>query len=246
MKYNFDNGGAYSKRRRWTKEELNTLNKYLDQNKTVKDIAKELKRTETSVHLKIKRLALDNATYNEKHQLQKYLANRKYLDDLKPNSVLDLYAGSKSYYINKVDSVTSNDKNKSFNTTYNLNAFDLLCKLYLDKKKYDLIDLDPYGSAIENIYLATKLATKGLIVTYGELGHIKFKRLDFVSRFYNIHTLNDFTFDNLIKHTKLIAIQNSKELTIHSAYRFNKNLGRVYYLVNDIKIDVWNKEIVNE
>ena len=246
MKYNFDNGGAYSKRRRWTKEELNTLNKYLDQNKTVKDIAKELKRTETSVHLKIKRLALDNATYNEKHQLQKYLANRKYLDDLKPNSVLDLYAGSKSYYINKVLNVTSNDKNKSFNTTYNLNAFDLLCKLYLDKKKYDLIDLDPYGSAIENIYLATKLATKGLIVTYGELGHIKFKRLDFVSRFYNIHTLNDFTFDNLIKHTKLIAIQNSKELTIHSAYRFNKNLGRVYYLVNDIKIDVWNKEIVNE
>jgi len=246
MKYNFDNGGAYSKRRRWTKEELNTLNKYLDQNKTVKDIAKELKRTETSVHLKIKRLALDNATYNEKHQLQKYLANRKYLNDLKPNSVLDLYAGSKSYYINKVLNVTSNDKNKSFNTTYNLNAFDLLCKLYLDKKKYDLIDLDPYGSAIENIYLATKLATKGLIVTYGELGHIKFKRLDFVSRFYNIHTLNDFTFDNLIKHTKLIAIQNSKELTIHSAYRFNKNLGRVYYLVNDIKIDVWNKEIVNE
>jgi len=246
MKYNFDNGGAYSKRRRWTKEELNTLNKYLDQNKTVKDIAKELKRTETSVHLKIKRLALDNATYNEKHQLQKYLANRKYLDDLKPISVLDLYAGSKSYYINKVLNVTSNDKNKSFNTTYNLNAFDLLCKLYLDKKKYDLIDLDPYGSAIENIYLATKLATKGLIVTYGELGHIKFKRLDFVSRFYNIHTLNDFTFDNLIKHTKLIANQNSKELTIHSAYRFNKNLGRVYYLVNDIKIDVWNKEIVNE
>lgn len=246
MKYNFDNGGAYSKRRRWTKEELNTLNKYLDQNKTVKDIAKELKRTETSVHLKIKRLALDNATYNEKHQLQKYLANRKYLDDLKPNSVLDLYAGNKSYYINKVLNVTSNDKNKSFNTTYNINAFDLLCKLYLDKKKYDLIDLDPYGSAIENIYLATKLATKGLIVTYGELGHIKFKRLDFVSRFYNIHTLNDFTFDNLIKHTKLIANQNSKELTIHSAYRFNKNLGRVYYLVNDIKIDVWNKEIVNE
>jgi len=233
MKYNFDNGGAYSKRRRWTKEELNTLNKYLDQNKTVKDIAKELKRTETSVHLKIKRLALDNATYNEKHQLQKYLANRKYLNDLKPNSVLDLYAGSKSYYINKVDSVTSNDKNKSFNTTYNLNAFDLLCKLYLDKATFDLIDLDPFGSAAENIYLATKLANKGLIVTYGELGHKKFKRLDYVSKFYNINTLEDFNLKNLINHTKLIAKQNKKVLEVHTAYMFYAGLGRVYYKVNE-------------
>ena len=246
MSYNFDNGGAYTERRRWTKEEVNMLKKYSDQNKTAKDLAKELNRTETSVYLKIKRLALDNNTYNQKHQLPKYLANRKYLDDLKPNSVLDLYAGNKSYYVDKVSNVISNDKNKNFNTTYNLNAFDLLCKLYLSKKKYDLIDLDPYGSAIENIYLATKLATKGLIVTYGELGHIKFKRLDFVSRFYNIHTLKDFTFNNLIKHTQLIATQNNKELKIHSAYKFNKNLGRVYYLVNDIKLDVWNKEIINE
>ena len=99
MSYNFDNGGAYTERRRWTKEEVNMLKKYSDQNKTAKDIAKELNRTETSVYLKIKRLALDNNTYNQKHQLPKYLANRKYLDDLKPNSVLDLYAGNKSYYV---------------------------------------------------------------------------------------------------------------------------------------------------
>ena len=86
---------------------------YSDQNKTAKDIAKELNRTETSVYLKIKRLALDNNTYNQKHQLPKYLANRKYLDDLKPNSVLDLYAGNKSYYVDKVSNVISNDKNKN-------------------------------------------------------------------------------------------------------------------------------------
>jgi len=108
----------------------------------------------------------------------------------------------------------------------------LLC-LYLDKVTFDLIDLDPYGSAAESIYLATKLANKGLIVTYGELGHKKFKRLDYVSKFYNINNLDDFNLKNLINHTKLIAKQNKKVLEVHTAYMFYAGLGRVYYKVNE-------------
>ncbi len=217
----------------WSKEEIDKLNTLLNNNVKQSTIAKELNRSITSVQLKIKRLKLKEGTYNEKHQLNKYLANKKYLDYLKPKSVLDVYAGSKSYYENKVDNLITNDINTDYKTNYNLNAFDLLCQLYLDKVTFDLIDLDPYGSAAENVYLATKLANKGLIVTYGELGHKKFKRLDYVSKFYNINTLDDFNLKNLINHTKLIAKQNKKVLEVHTAYMFYAGLGRVYYKVNE-------------
>ena len=219
--------------KRWSKEEIDKLNTLLNNNVKQSTIAKELNRSITSVQLKIKRLKLKEGTYNEKHQLNKYLANKKYLDYLKPKSVLDVYAGSKSYYENKVDNLITNDINTDYKTNYNLNAFDLLCKLYLDKATFDLIDLDPYGSAAESIYLATKLANKGLIVTYGELGHKKFKRLDYVSKFYNINSLEDFNLKNLINHTKLIAKQNKKVLEVHTAYMFYAGLGRVYYKVNE-------------
>ena len=219
--------------KRWSKEEIDKLNILLNNNVKQSTIAKELNRSITSVQLKIKRLKLKEGTYNEKHQLNKYLANKKYLDYLKPKSVLDVYAGSKSYYENKVDNLITNDINTDYKTNYNLNAFDLLCQLYLDKVTFDLIDLDPYGSAAENVYLATKLANKGLIVTYGELGHKKFKRLDYVSKFYNINTLDDFNLKNLINHTKLIAKQNKKVLEVHTAYMFYAGLGRVYYKVNE-------------
>tara|TARA_B100001094_G_scaffold322854_1_gene372816 strand:+ start:3620 stop:4294 length:675 start_codon:yes stop_codon:yes gene_type:complete len=219
--------------KRWSKEEIDKLNTLLNNNVKQSTIAKELNRSITSVQLKIKRLKLKEGTYNEKHQLNKYLANKKYLDYLKPKSVLDVYAGSKSYYENKVDNLITNDINTDYKTNYNLNAFDLLCQLYLDKVTFDLIDLDPYGSAAENVYLATKLANKGLIVTYGELGHKKFKRLDYVSKFYNINTLDDFNLKNLINHTKLIAKQNKKVLEVHTAYMFYAGLGRVYYKVNE-------------
>lgn len=219
--------------KRWSKGEIDKLNTLLNNNVKQSTIAKELNRSITSVQLKIKRLKLKEGTYNEKHQLNKYLANKKYLDYLKPKSVLDVYAGSKSYYENKVDKLTTNDINTDYKTNYNLNAFDLLCKLYLDKATFDLIDLDPFGSAAENIYLATKLANKGLIVTYGELGHKKFKRLDYVSKFYNINNLDDFNLKNLINHTKLIAKQNKKVLEVHTAYMFYAGLGRVYYKVNE-------------
>jgi len=217
----------------WSKEEIDKLNTLLNNNVKQSTIAKELNRSITSVQLKIKRLKLKEGTYNEKHQLNKYLANKKYLDYLKPKSVLDVYAGNKSYYENKVDNLITNDINTDYKTNYNLNAFDLLCQLYLDKVTFDLIDLDPYGSAAENVYLATKLANKGLIVTYGELGHKKFKRLDYVSKFYNINTLDDFNLKNLINHTKLIAKQNKKVLEVHTAYMFYAGLGRVYYKVNE-------------
>ena len=219
--------------KRWSKEEIDKLNTLLNNNVKQSTIAQELNRSITSVQLKIKRLKLKEGTYNEKHQLNKYLANKKYLDYLKPKSVLDVYAGSKSYYENKVDNLITNDINTDYKTNYNLNAFDLLCKLYLDKATFDLIDLDPYGSAAESIYLATKLANKGLIVTYGELGHKKFKRLDYVSKFYNINSLEDFNLKNLINHTKLIAKQNKKVLEVHTAYMFYAGLGRVYYKVNE-------------
>ena len=61
--------------KRWSKEEIDKLNTLLNNNVKQSTIAKELNRSITSVQLKIKRLKLKEGTYNEKHQLNKYLAN---------------------------------------------------------------------------------------------------------------------------------------------------------------------------
>ena len=53
--------------------------------------------------------------------------------------------------------------------------------------RFDLIDIDPFGSAYDCFDLSIKIAEKGLIITYGEMGHIRWKRLDYVNRIYNIN-----------------------------------------------------------
>ncbi|MCS5736874.1 hypothetical protein, partial [Herbiconiux daphne] len=45
---------------------------------------------------------------------------------------------------------------------------------------------------------AVPLANKGIILTLGEMGHVRFKRLDFVSKHYGIKTLEEFTVENIV------------------------------------------------
>ena len=62
--------------------------------------------------------------------------------------------------------------------------------------KFDLIDLDPFGSAYDCFDLAIKMAKKGLCITLGELGHKRWKRLDFVSSHYGIDNIDNLTLSN--------------------------------------------------
>jgi hypothetical protein len=110
--------------------------------------------------------------------------------------------------------------------------------LYYQNEKFDLVDLDPFGSAYDCFDLAIKTAKKGLIITYGEIGHKRWKRLDFVERYYNIKNLEDFTINNLIKHTQSLGIKNKKILTPVFIKEW-QNIARVYYKIDKYKVDVW-------
>ena len=242
-----------TKPRSWTKQDIADLKDLKEKGYKNQTIAFILERSEVSIQIKWKRLHKKDNTYNKEHQLEKYETNKKFIDLIQPSSVLDLYAGEKPYYLelikelndlneNPFKTVVTNDKEKDYViNNYNDDALKVLCKLYYENKKFDLIDLDPFGSAYECFDLAIKMAKKGLIITYGEMGHKRWKRLDYVERFYNINTLDEFTVDKMIAKTQEIGIQNKKEL-IPVFVKEWRNIARVYYEVNTITLNPWKKD----
>ena len=219
--------------RKWTKEEIEWTKALLDKGYNSKEIAVSLNRTQTSVSIKLKRLKKKDNTYNAEHVREKYAINRAFISILKPKNVLDLYCGSKSFY--KAYNATTNDINKDIKADYHEDAYKLICKLYSENKKYDLVDLDPFGSAYDCFDLAIKMARKGLVITLGELGHKRWNRLDYVRTHYGIDSLEDFTIENLIKYIQIIGLRNKKQLEIWK-YKEWRNTGRVYFTIKDHKI----------
>ena len=107
-------------------------------------------------------------------------------------------------------------------------------------RKYDIVDLDPFGSCYECVDLSVKMARKGIVVTFGEMGHKRFKRLDFVRRFYGIDNMGDFTTQRLIDEIAKIGRRNKKEL-IPVFVKEWRLISRVYFEIKQIKItEQWN------
>lgn len=219
--------------RRWTDEEIEYMGWLINKGYTNEEIGYALDRTPTSVQIKRKRLGKINDDYNKGHILEKKKINEKFVDYIKPKTVLDLYCGKNNLY----DSfnVIKNDKDKTINADYHMDALRCISKLYSENKKFDLIDLDPFGSAYDCFDLAIKMANKGICITLGEMGHKRWKRLDYVERYYGIHSLEDFTSDNMIKQIKNIGLRNKKELKVFCKKDWNR-ISRVWFMINDIKI----------
>lgn len=165
-------GGGYTKTapREWTEKEIEFVTKLHEQGFTNKEIAISIDRSEVSTSIKIKRLGKKDKTYNDEHIADKYQTNIDFVNFIKPETCIDVYAGEKSFY-SDCCKVISNDKNEAFKTDYNMDALKFLCQMYINGEKADLIDLDPFGSAYDCFDLAVKMATKGLVITFGELGH---------------------------------------------------------------------------
>jgi hypothetical protein len=229
--------------RKWTAEEIEWLYMLKDKGFTTKEISKYLYREKVSVSLKIKRLAKKNGkTYNEPHRAEKYKLNRLFLDRIQPKNVLDLFSGERSYYINKVESVITNDVDDRFNTDYTEKAEKLVCKLYYEGKKYDLIDVDPFGSAYDCFDLSIKMAKKAIVITLGEIGHKRWKRLDFVRRHYGIDSLDDFNSKRIVEEIVKIGARNKKILKPIFLADW-RNISRVYFEISNMKItEQWNKK----
>jgi DNA-binding CsgD family transcriptional regulator len=232
--------------KKWTEEQVKQLLD-LKEKHSNDEIAKILDRSEVSISIKLKRLKKKNGHYNEKHVQEKYKLNDDFFLIIKPKTVLDAFSGQKSYYekFNDID-LTTNDLNIKFGTNYHMDYLKLLCKLYSENKKYDLIDLDPFGSAYDGFDLAIKMAKKGIVLTLGELGHVRFKRLDFVRHRYDIHDIKDFSFNTIVEKIKRIGLQNKK--TLRPVYIANwQNITRVYFMIDMFKVtEQWDIEKENE
>ena len=224
--------------RKWTEKEIDWVFMLKEKGFNTKQIAECIDRDITQVSIKIKRMSKKNGTtYNVKHREDKYYTNELFLMEIKPKSVLDLFSGYPSFYEDKVEELYTNDENEKLNSYYSEKAEKLVHKLYYENCKFDLIDLDPFGSAYDCFDLAIKMSKKGLIITLGELGHKRFKRLDFVQRYYGIESIEDFTTDNLIKHIIKIGERNKKNLTPVHVKEW-RNISRVYFKIENLKIQI--------
>jgi hypothetical protein len=113
----------------------------------------------------------------------------------------------------------------------------------LQGKKFDIVDLDPYGSAYDQIDLALKLAKKGLVISFGEWGHKRWKRFDFVKPRYGIE--QDYDFANghkFIQEVQRIALCNKKDAVPVIQMQYS-NFFRVYFVLSEKKItEQWQKD----
>ncbi len=226
--------------REWTKKEIEWVNFLLSKGYTSKQIAQSTDRSVTSVSIKIKRISKKDGSYNADHVEEKYQINEYFIEKLKPKTVLDCYCGTKNFYSEICES-TTNDINKSVPAQHHMDALRFLCLKYSQGEKYDLVDLDPYGSAFDCFDLAIKMAKNGLVITFGELGHKRFKRLDFARSHYGINSIEDFTIENLIAHVQQIGIRNKKKLTVYAKKEWH-NIGRVWFEISPLKItEQWDK-----
>ena len=242
--YPYDKGkelkkGKYVKStpKKWSDEEVEWAYNKKEEGYTYKEIGEALDRTEVSVSIKVKRHTKKNNTYNKDHVDGKYEDNKSFIENLSSvKSLLDAYCGVVSYWkANHPEiKVVTNDKDKNIDADYHMDSLKLLCQEYIKGNKYDIIDLDPYGSAYESFDLAIKMAKKGLIITYGEMGHKRWKRLDYVSKRYDIDSIEDFTIEKLIEKTILIGKRNKKELT-PVIITNNKLISRVYFKIGEYK-----------
>lgn len=235
------NGGiTLSDPKRWTEDEIEWMTASKESGMNVAEIAAELDRTPISVQVKLKRLSKTSDTYNVKHRELKYAANTTFVENVQPKSVLDLYAGN-SWYADKGLDLTTNDLSEDFDTDHHEDALKLLARLYIDSRKFDLIDLDPYGSAYECFDLAIRLAQKGIIISFGEFGHARWKRLDYVRDRYGINDLNSFESLAFISEAQRIGRLHKKELVVTDSLQYG-NFLRVYFSISRYKVtEQWEK-----
>ena len=222
--------------RKWTNEEIEWCMDLKNKGYTIKEIAKSIDREEISTSIKLKRLSKKDNTYNKGHIIEKYKTNEEYYKYIKPKTILDVFCGEKRFWNNIHNGIVlTNDKDTNIEADYHLDALKFLCKMFYESNKFDIVDLDPYGSCANCLELAIQLAQKGIIITIGEMGHKRFKRLDYVKRFYNIDNLEDFTSDTIIDNIISIGRKYKKELVVYKKCDW-KGISRVWFIIKEMKI----------
>lgn len=227
------NGSVKTNPRAWTDQEVEWIYEQKSKGYNNNEIGKAIGRSEVSIAMKIARIKKIKNIYNSDNRDIKYLANKEFLQKIEPVSVLDLYAGDSWYKNYPKLKLTTNDKDEKFDTDYHFDALRLLCKFTSENKRFDLIDLDPYGSAYECIDLAIKQADSALIISFGEWGQKRWLRYDYVGPRYGVWSLEDFTEDKFIETVQNKAKLQGKKLTTMNVVKYT-NFLRVYFTIDKI------------
>ena len=228
---NFENGVIKSLPKKWSKEEVKILMQLKKNKKSFKEIAEQLERTEESCKRKYLRKRKEQDKYNVGHRSLKYEYNFKFLKEVNSENILDVFSGGISWYKKNTNLNVIDNDIKVDGADFKLDAFDFLYKHR--KQKFDIVDLDPFGSAFDCFDFALDIAQKGLIITFGEMCSKRFNRKDFVESRYNIKTLQDFTSDKLSNYIEKRALIFKKKLTPIIKAEMT-NILRIYYKVEHL------------
>ena len=167
-------------------------------------------------------------TYNNKHRGLKYFYNEQFLSKISAKNILDAFSGGISWWKENTQLNVIDNDIKIHGADYKLDAFDFL---YNHRKmKFDIVDLDPFGSAFDCFDLALQIAQKGLIITFGEIVGRRFNRMDFVEHRYNIKYIDDFTTNKLSEYVEKRGMMFRKILKPIIKAEMT-NISRVYYSI---------------
>ena len=229
--------------RKWTKKEHDWVFGLFRKGYSLEQICESTGRSLASIQNKLRRLGKKRNVYNEAHLEEKYDINRKYAGIVNPGSVLDLYCGERSFWKNSglCEKVFSNDADRKIEADCHERAEMLVHRLYYEGMKYDVVDIDPFGSPYDCLDLSIKMARKGIIVTFGELSHKRLKRLDYVRTHYGISNLRDFTAKKMIREVKRIAKRNKKRATLKFVGEW-RGIARAWFTLRDVKVtEQWSR-----
>jgi hypothetical protein len=240
-KYTKKNPNTKGKGRKWTHmEELWIWWLKYEEKLTINMVAYCMKRKEKAITNKLRRLRKKYGYYNSGHRIAKYDLNRLIVEKVKPKTVLEPYSGPCSFFKTlmkeggtSIESVITNDIDPHFDTDYTMDASAFVSKFFSSKKKFDLIDIDPYGDGFSCIEPAIRMVKKGLIITLGELGHKVHNRLDTVSRSYFIDDTKDYNAEFMIKRIQKMGERHNKKL-IRIDTLDKDNIARVYFRVEKL------------
>ena len=224
----FLNGIIKSEPKSWSDKEIIELLKFKKSGLSFDKIGEILIRTPYSCNRKYYKLMKKLDTYNDKHREKKYEYNKVFLTKLSASTMLDAYSGGVSWWKKNTDLKVIDNDIKIDGADFKLDAFDFLYQHR--KKQFDIVDLDPFGSAYDCFDFALQIANKGLIITFGEIVGRRFNRKDFVEYRYGINYLEDFTTNKMIDYIiKRGLIYRKKLIPIIKAEM--TNISRVYFLI---------------
>ena len=102
--------------------------------------------------------------------------------------------------------------------------------------KIGLYNLEPniVNTAMMQVSSYHKSIGDEVYIYIGEMGHKRWKRLDYVSKCYSINSLEEFNSDNIIKHIQNIGKRNKKNLKIVFK-RDWQLISRVWFIIEPYK-----------